>query len=245
MLRGLRLLVASIAFAISALDASNARAEPDPNDDTETVDGVDDCARFQEKNLDELEKFEKARPPTPYRYPRESVFMHAPWGTLFRDAGHGGELVLATFLPHIGAQFRGDAPAAVISLPWTILILGPMYSCSRRRGTFNVRGHRAHRVLVEPILVSGKQGIGFAARYGYRFIFHPSTWVVGPGLGIGSTVDIAGNKEPFRYSVSPEAVLHFGHCCGSSYFTLAARYDHYFEGRNVDIVGANLGYTFF
>ena len=35
--------------------------------------------------------------------------------------------------------------------------------------------------------------------------------------GIGSTIEIAGMREPFRYSVGPEAVAHFGTCCRSSY----------------------------
>jgi hypothetical protein len=69
--------------------------------------------------------------------------------------------------------------------------------------------------------------------------------VVGPGIGIGSTVELAGHDEPFRTSVSPEAVAHFGACCTSSYVTLAVRFDHFFKGTNRDIIGASLGYTFF
>jgi hypothetical protein len=200
---------------------------------------------FREKNERELAQYEKTQPPEPYRYPREKMVLNAPWGNFFSNVGHAGDLVLATFVPHLGAQYRGDAPAALVSWPWSVLVIGPMYACTRKKGTFVVNGHRAHRFLVEPMIVSGRVGVGFSVRSGYRFIWHPTSWVVGPGLGLGSTIDIAGNREPFRYSIGPEAVAHFGRCCASSYFTLAFRYDHFFDGTNRDIVGGSLGYTFF
>jgi hypothetical protein len=211
----------------------------------DTADGSADCRAFREKNDKELAAYEKTQPAVPYSYPRESTVLDAPWGNFVKDVGHGGELVLATIIPHVGAQFRGDSPAAIVSWPWSVLILGPDYACSRKKGTYVVHGHRAHRFLVEPAVVSSKFGVGFSVRPGYRFIWHPTSWVVGPGLGIGSTIDIAGNSEPFRYSVGPEAVAHFGNCCSSSYFTFAVRYDHYFKGNNREIIGASLGYTFF
>ncbi len=241
---GLALVVASFAFVTSA-DERPAHAEPDEPSDVETADGADDCHEFREKNTNELAKWEKEQPPVPYRYPREKTFLNAPWGRFFSNLGRSGELVLATIIPHVGAQFRGEAPAAHISWPWTIAAIGPMYSCTRKKGTFVVHGHRAHRFLLEPAVVSGTRGIGFSIRPGYRFIWHPTSWVVGPGLGLGSTIEIRGNQEPFRYSIGPEAVAHFGTCCRSSYFTFAVRYDHFFKGRDLDIVGASLGYTFF
>jgi hypothetical protein len=48
--------------------------------------------------------------------------------------------------------------------------------------------------------------------------------VVGVGGGLGSTVEIAGNREPFRPSLSPEALMQFGHCCDAGYFTLAREF---------------------
>jgi hypothetical protein len=108
-----------------------------------------------------------------------------------------------------------------------------------------VNGHRAHRIMLEPGLVLADQGIGIWARPGYRFIYHPSDWVVGLGGGLGSTLEITGNKEPFRASIGPEVVLHFGHCCDRSYFTLALRYDYFAEGRESNVGGASLGYVYF
>lgn len=235
-----RIGVVAAGFVLA--DVADARAQEAP---LETADGAKSCREFREKNDHELAAWEKAQPPVPYRYPRTSTFMNAPWGAFFENLNYSGELFLASILPHFGAQFRGDAPAAYVSFPWSIFVFGPMYSCSRKPGTFVVHGHRGHRGLVEPAIVSSKQGVGFSVRPGYRFIWHPSSWVVGPGLGLGSTVEISGNREPFRASISPEAVLHFGNCCRPSYFTFAMRFDHFFAGRNQNIFGGSLGYTFF
>ncbi|HVJ91532.1 MAG TPA: hypothetical protein VM580_17135, partial [Labilithrix sp.] len=183
-------------------------------------------------------------PPTPYRYPREKTILFAPWQAVIDNLGRSGSLLLATILPHVGAQYRGDAPAAYVGWPWSFAV-GPMHSCSRKKGMFIVHGHRGHRLMFEPALATNRSGTGFSIRPGYRFIWHPTSWVVGPGLGVGSTLELVGMSEPFRYSVGPEAIAHFGTCCRSSYVTLTFRYDHYFAGTHRDIVGASLGYTFF
>jgi hypothetical protein len=249
--RAFAAVVASVALAGAPHDA---RAdEPRPGDahagdeplDRQLVDGAAACNAFNEKNEQELSLWEKTQPSVPYAYPRETTFLNAPWSRFFSNLGRAGELFLATAIPHVGAQFRGDAPAAHVAWPWTILVFGPMYSCSRKFNTFVVHGHRAHRVLLEPAVVSSKLGVGFSVRPGYRFVWHPSTWVVGPGFGLGTTVEVAGNQEPFRYSIGPEVLAHFGNCCSSSYFTFAVRFDHFFAGMNRDIVGGSLGYTFF
>jgi hypothetical protein len=237
------LIAASVSLALIG-GPRDARADEEPVD-VQTADGADSCREFQQKNERELLLWEKTQPPVPYAYPRTRTFLTAPWPQFFSNLGRAGELVLATIIPHVGAQFRGDAPAAHVSWPWTVLVFGPMYACSRKFNTFVVHGHRAHRILLEPAIVSSKLGVGFSVRPGYRFIWHPSTWVVGPGIGLGSTVEVAGNKEPFRASLGPELVAHFGNCCSSSYFTFAVRYDHYFKGLNRDIIGASLGYTYF
>ncbi len=235
--------LSGIAFGAAFLASGVALADDELP--LETADGTAECRLFRDKNEKELNRWERSQPPTPYVYPRPDTVLNAPWGPILKGFGRSTELVLATVLPHVGAQFRGDAPAALVSWPWSIAVFGPTYACSRKPGTFVVDAHRAHRILLEPAVVSSKQGVGFSVRPGYRFIWHPSAWVVGPGLGLGSTVDIAGNKEPFRYSISPEAVAHFGNCCGSSYFTFAVRFDHYFKGTNRDIIGGSLGYVFF
>jgi hypothetical protein len=99
--------------------------------------------------------------------------------------------------------------------------------------------------MVEPAVAAGKQGTAVFARLGYRFLYHPSDWVVGVGGGVGHTFDIAGKGEPQRISLSPEAVMQFGHCCDASYFTFAVRYDRYFAGTSLNVIGGTLGYTFF
>jgi hypothetical protein len=239
-------LIALLAVSAALVTSTRAReAHAEEPSELDTADGVDECEAFVAQNQKEMTAWEKSQPPVPYQYPREKMFLNAPWAQFFSNLGRSGELVLATLIPHVGAQFRSSAPAAHVSWPWSVLVFGPMYSCSRKKGTFRVHGHRVHRILLEPAVISSNRGIGFTVRPGYRFIWHPSSWVVGPGLGLGSTVEIKGNQEPFRYSIGPEAVAHFGTCCRSSYFTLAFRYDHFFKGNSRDIVGASLGYTFF
>lgn len=239
----LRSAIVLAALAASSLVAPVVHAEEDPP--LETADGFDGCLKLRTRNEEERIAFEKKQPPVPYKYPQEKLFLNAPWSRFLGNLGHSGDLVLATILPAIGAQYRGGNPAVSVSFPWSLLVFGPMYACSRKPNTFVVHGHRAHRLMLEPAIVASKQGVGFSVRPGYRFVWHPSGWVVGPGLGIGTTAEIAGNKEPFRFSVSPEAVAHFGACCDSSYVTLAVRYDRFFKGTNHDIIGASLGYTFF
>ena len=233
-------LLASLAILAVA---DSARAEEEPP--LETANGGADCRAMRDKNEQELQLYEKRQPPTPYQYPRPNLVINSPWGDFFKGVGQSSSLILATLIPHVGAQYRGGSPAILLSWPWTIFVIGPMYSCTRKPGTYVVDGHRVHRFMIEPGLNSGGSGTGFHGRAGYRFILHPTTWPVGPGLGFGSTVELVGNKEPFRYSVSPEVVAHFGNCCAANYFTFAIRYDHYFKGTNRDIIGGSLGYTFF
>ncbi len=202
------------------------------------------CRELVAKNERELEAWSKTQPATPYRYPRPETLFTAPWGAFFDWFGGNVDLLAATFIPHAGAQLRGPNPASVISWPWT-LPFGPSYSCSRRIGTYDLYGHKAHRLMVEPGAVASNVGAGFFTRYGYRLLLHPVEWVVGVGGGVGSTIEWIGNKEPLRASLSPEVVLHFGHCCERSYFTLTGRPDFFFEGRERRVFMVSLGYTFF
>jgi len=239
------LLAALLTATFALVSPTEEREAHADESELETVDGAAECRAFREKNDADLARWEKEQPPAPYQYPREKLFLNAPWAQAVHTLGRSGELLLATFIPHLGAQFRGGEPAAQVSWPWSILVFGPMYSCSRKKGTFVVHGHRAHRLLAEPLVVSSPKGVGFSVRTGYRFVWHPSTWPVGPGVGLGSTLEVANPREPFRASLSPEVIAHFGTCCRSSYFTFAVRYDHFFAGTDRDIIGGSLGYTFF
>lgn len=65
------------------------------------------------------------------------------------------------------------------------------------------------------------------------------------GGGLGSALEISGNREPTRLSLSPEAVIQFGHCCDAGYFTLQVRYDHFLGGNDRDLIGGSLGFVYF
>ena len=55
----------------------------------------------------------------PYVYPRDDNVLGAPWGPLTSGIGETYDLILASAVPHFGAQLRADSPAAVISWPWS------------------------------------------------------------------------------------------------------------------------------
>ena len=208
------------------------------------ADGPEACRDFHAKNDRELADWSKTQPATPYEYPHDDNVLGAPWGPLVSGLGSTADLLVASAIPHVGAQLRADAPVVVVSWPWSIPF-GPAYTCSRHVGSFTVRDYRFHRALVEPTVIAGQKGSGFLTRFGYRFLYHPSDWVVGAGGGLGTTVDLAVKGEPTRASLGPEAVLQFGHCCDASYFILALRFDRYFAGSSTNIIGGTLGYTFF
>lgn len=234
-------LLALLVLVASLLLPARARAE---EPELDTADGPTACKVLREKNERELVAWQKQQPPTPYVYQREDHVLNAPWGRFFKGLGATTELLLATIIPHVGAQLRAETPAAVIAWPWSFPI-GPPSTCTRKQGTFIIATHRPHRAVLEPGIVSSNRGVGFYARPGYRYIHHPSDWVVGVGGGVGSAIEIAGQREPFRVGVGPEALLHFGHCCESSYFVFAVRYDRFFTGGVLNLLTATLGYTFF
>lgn len=233
-------LPGALALALALAPGGEARAE----DKLETADGPTACREFDAKNERELAEWSKTQPAAPYAHPRPDDVLGAPWGPFLKGFGSHPDLLLATIIPHVGAQLRADAPAAVVSWPWQ-LPFGPAYTCSRRAGTFMVREHKAHRALLEPGFASGQRGTGLFVRPGYRFVFQPSEWVVGVGGGLGSTIELTGNREPTRLSVGPEALLRFGHCCDPGYFTLTFRYDHFFGGNVTDIFWGSLGFVYF
>jgi hypothetical protein len=233
---------ASVVLGSLLLAAAVPAAAEEPK--IEYADGPAACRAFDAKNEQELAQWSKDQPAKPYEYPRDDVILGAPWGPFTKGVGSTYDLILATVLPHIGAEYRADTPAFVVAWPMQ-LPFGPAFTCSRHEGSFTVRAHRAHRALLEPGIVASNRGVGGFVRAGYRFLFQPSDWVVGPGAGLGSTLEIAGNREPMRPSISPEAVLRFGHCCDAGYFILAFRYDHFFAGNVRDIFGGTLGFVYF
>jgi len=230
----------SLVASVGLLSSREARAA-EPQQDV--ADGTDACRAFREKNEKELAAWEAQQPAEKFQAKRPETVLDAPWSPFFGWFSGNLDLIAATFIPHLGAQLRGETPTTTLSWPWSFGV-GPYYACSRKMGTFGFVGHKAHRIMLEPSVILGDLGIGVSARPGYRFIYHPTDWVVGFGGGLGSTLEV-GNKEPARASVGPEVVLHFGHCCERSYFTLALRYDYFPAGTNHHVLGASLGYVYF
>lgn len=236
-----RTLPIALAPLVLLLHSSKAKAEEPKLD---YADGVSECQALVTRNEKELADWEKLQPSTKYKHPVPDLVLNAPWGDFLHELGQVPDLVLATILPQVGAQYRLGDPAVFVSWPWQIPF-GPGFTCSRKQGDWVVDKHKPNRFLIEPGFVSSRNGAGPHVRLGYRFLYQPSDWVVGAGLGIGSTIEIFGNKEPFRVSAGGEAVIRFGHCCQPDYFTLVFRYDHYFAGNAKDIIGGALGFTYF
>lgn len=238
-----RALGFGLATLVTSLVCAGERTASAEAPKVEYCDGPTECHEFHAKNERELAEWSKNQPSTPYKYPRDDNVLNAPWGTFLKSIGDHPDLVLATVLPHVGAQLRGDSPAAVVSWPWSVPF-GPSFTASRTQGTFTVRDYRAHRALLEPGVFSSPKGAGFYLRPAYRFFFHPSDWVVGLGAGVGTAVEIT-KAEPFRASLSPEIVLQFGHCCDPGYFNLTVRFDRYFTGTDLNMPSGSLGFVFF
>jgi len=233
--------------SLLALAATRAHAsEPPP----ETANGVGACRAFEEKNEKELAAFEAAQPPHRYHVDRPSTILRAPWGGLFSWIGSNPDLVAATLVPALGTQVRNNALgnrtiAFTAAWPWTFPI-GPVNACSRKVGTFVVNTLKPHRLMLEPGIITTSGQFGGYLRGGYRFLYHPTDWVVGPGLGFGATAETGKGVGSLRPMLSPEAVLHFGHCCEPSYFALTVRADipPSDPDKRGSVFTVTLGYTF-
>ena len=236
-----RFLTCFVVIALLAA-ARGARAE----DDLQVVEGYRECKQMNEAADRDTQAWRKTQPPQLYPDPRPNTVFGAPG---FADVltGFGNvplELWLATFIPHLGAVMRGGEPAFSISLPWQFP-LGPTLTCSKRAGGFQVMNHKPVRLVLEPGIHAGDRLFTAWTRLGARYIHQSAGWVVGLGGGAGSTIQFVGKNEALRASIAPEAVIRFGRCCEHGNFTVAIRFDHYFERQHPDQLLINLGYTYF
>ena len=233
------------ASADSAENKPNANApagKVEGADDTlDTIEGITECEAFDRKNAHDMQIWEKTQPAVPYQYPARKTFLDAPWTPITRVDADSGTLLLATFAPHINAVIRNATPAVGFSWPWELPI-GPAFWCTRKKGTYDLFKYRPVRFVLEPGFYAEKP-VTFFVRPGARFMWHPTAWYFGAGLGAGSTLEIVG-AEPFRASLSPEAIVTFGRCCNPGYFTIALRHDFYFAGKT-QTTTATLGFNYF
>jgi hypothetical protein len=227
----------AIAFLIVS---STARA--DEPDTLESVQGSAACDALVLKNDKELKVYSALQPPTPYVHPQPEHILGAPWVELGGAAKDSLTLIAATLLPHVGPILRGPTPETGLSWPWSFPI-GPPSACSRRPGSYQISKYKPFRLMLEPGIDFGQTAVVVSVRPGARYIYHPIDWPAGLGGGLGSTIEFTG-KEPFRASISPEAVVQLGRCCEPGYFMLAIRHDFFFAGQN-DLWSASVGFTYF
>lgn len=218
------------------------------------VTGFPECAELEAKNKAELAMWVAAQPTKPFVYQNSETVLDAPWVELGRAFGHTAAILVATAVPHMGVGFRSSQPEFVISWPLSVS-LGPAMSCSRKDGTFDIDKSRPNRLVLEPAIWAADAGTTFSLRPGYRFLWHPTGFLLGFagfGAGIGTTLELArprvvppGNKEP-RASLSPEIVIQLGTCCSPGYVTLTTRFDFFFDGPATPVAfSTTMGFTYF
>ncbi len=241
------LVVSTLALAsgnaVAAAPVPGGPAEPAPETDTDRATGFGECAALRERNEKELQMWTPTQPAVPFAYAKRALVLDAPWANLGRGIADAAGVIVTTILPNLGVMFRGALPEFLISFPWQF-VLGPPLSCSRTRGSFDVDLHRPNRLVLEPGFAVAKDGTTFSIRPGYRFLVHPASWFVGIGGGLGTTLEIVG-REPFRPSLSPEAIVQLGACCSAGYFTIAVRGDFFFAGQNLYDLALSFGVTYF
>ena len=238
-------LVALLTSAVARADepaTEPATSSSSDKNEIQGIDGFSECSNLDVLNEKEKKTYSSLQPATPYRYPTEETTLGAPWDGFAREAGKSTALLTATLVPHLNAALRGATPEPGLSWPWSFPI-GPASNCSRRNGTYDVKKYKPLRIMVEPGFISGDKSIAVFLRPGLRFLYHPTAWFVGLGGGVGSMLEITG-LEPFRASLSPEALIQFGRCCEPGYVTLSFRREIFFAGRS-QLWFANVGFTYF
>lgn len=226
----------------TALLAVSATARADEPDTLEAVDGPTACLALEVKNDKERKIYSSLQPLIPYVHPQPEQILGAPWVALGGAAKDSLALIAATLLPHVGPVLRGPTPETGLFWPWSFP-LGPPSACSRRAGSYQISKYRPFRLMFEPAIDFGQVAIVVSVRPGARYIYHPTAWPAGLGGGLGSTIEFTG-KDPFRASLSPEAVVQLGRCCEPGYFLLAIRHEFFFAGKN-DLWSASVGFTYF
>jgi hypothetical protein len=149
----------------------------------------------------------------------------------------------AAFVPTLGMHLeRGShSPGLVISWPASIPI-GPVTACRIAPISGGLHEFHALRLVIEPALVV-RRPLSVFLRPGLRAIWHRSSWRVGFGGGIGSTLAWI-DGERVAASISPELSLHLGRCCHPGYILINARVDRYYPRREPDTALVNIGFVF-
>jgi hypothetical protein len=147
---------------------------------------------------------------------------------------------LAIWAPTVGLQVArgGERPGLTISWPGSIP-LGPTTACRRSSGG-DLDQLRTLRVVVEPGIVVDS-AVSVFLRPGLRALWHRTTWRIGVGAGLGSTLSWGGGGR--AASISPELILHVGRCCGPGYVLFSLRADRY-TGHAPDTAVASLSLTY-
>jgi hypothetical protein len=150
---------------------------------------------------------------------------------------------LAAFVPTAGLHLQRGSRVPGLAISWPASIpLGPVTACRVSPGSGDLHEFRALRLVLEPALVV-RRPLSVFLRPGLRALWHRSTWRVGFGAGVGSTLAwIDGDRV--AASISPELSVHVGRCCAPGYLLINFRADRYYPRREPDTALANIGFAF-
>jgi hypothetical protein len=161
-------------------------------------------------------------------------------GPGLRDAFNLG---LAAVTPAVGLEIERGRDLPATSLAWSASVpFGPVTACQPRTYSHPPSELQSLRATIEGGVVIRAPAWPYL-RPGLRAIWHRSTWRLGVGAGIGSTIALMPGQHGAA-AVSPELLLHYGRCCDSGYWVLALRTDVFFPRRYPTTAGASIAFAF-
>jgi hypothetical protein len=150
---------------------------------------------------------------------------------------------LSAITPYVGGRVERGSGAPALVLSWSATLpFGPVTACRVARFSHSLDQFRSLRVVLEPGIIIGRE-LSVFARPALRAIWHRSSWRVGIGAGLGSTLLWVEGRRGAA-SISPELLGHIGRCCHPGFFTVSLRGDVYFPRREPDSLSALVGLTF-
>jgi hypothetical protein len=166
---------------------------------------------------------------------------------VYRSMGEGfydmGMYALAGIVPNVGVEMERGADLPAVALSWSgSLPFGPVTACRTPRYSHTLYIFRPLRAVIEGGIVI-RSPVWEYLRPGLRAIWHRSSWPIGVGAGVGSTLAALPGMHSAA-SVSPEILVHYGACCAPGYWLLTLRADVFFPRRFPATASANLGLAF-
>lgn len=166
---------------------------------------------------------------------------------VYRSMGDGfydmSVFTLAGLFPNVAVELERGADLPAFALSWSgSLPFGPVTACRTTRYSHTLYVFRPFRAVLETGIVI-RSPVWEYLRPGLRGIWQRSSWPIGVGAGIGSTLGAMPNQHGAA-SISPELLVHYGRCCAPGYWLLTLRADVFYPRRYPATASANLGLAY-